>query len=60
EPAKIAKALESSGEFSDPLMTEYKSVKYSPEDHENFAPKPSDFPIIPVGPFKAGQVTPAK
>jgi ABC-type branched-subunit amino acid transport system substrate-binding protein len=60
EPEKIAKALESSGEFTDPLMTEYKSVKYSPEDHENFAPKPSDFPIVPVGPFKAGQVTPAK
>jgi branched-chain amino acid transport system substrate-binding protein len=56
EPEKIAKALENAGEFTDPLMTEYKSVKYSPEDHENFAPKPSDFPIVPIAPFKAGQV----
>jgi branched-chain amino acid transport system substrate-binding protein len=60
DPTKMSEALESAGEFSDPLMTEYKSVKYSKEDHENFAPKPSDYPILPVGPFKAGQVAPPK
>lgn len=60
DPQKIAHALETMGPFSDPLFTEYKTVQYSPTDHQNFAPTATDFKVVPVGPIVAAQVPVSK
>jgi branched-chain amino acid transport system substrate-binding protein len=56
EPAKMAAALETGGEFTDPDMAMFSAMKFSEENHENFAPTSKDFPVVPVGPFKEGQL----
>ena len=56
DPQKIAHALETMGPFSDPLFTEYKTVQYSTTDHQDLAPTPSDFAVVPIGPIVSGQV----
>jgi branched-chain amino acid transport system substrate-binding protein len=56
EPAAMAKALEEAGEWTDPLLATYSAIKYSAADHENHAKVLSEIPIIPVGPYVAGQV----
>jgi branched-chain amino acid transport system substrate-binding protein len=56
EPEAMAKALEEAGEWSDPLLATYTAIKYSADDHENHAAVLSEIPIIPVGPYVAGQV----
>jgi branched-chain amino acid transport system substrate-binding protein len=60
DPQKIAQALETMGPFTDPLFTEYKTVQYSATDHQNFAPTPSDFAVVPIGPIVSAQVPVAK
>jgi branched-chain amino acid transport system substrate-binding protein len=56
EPTKMAEALETGGEFTDPLMAMFSAMKFSTENHENFAPTSKDFPVVAVGPFKEGQL----
>jgi branched-chain amino acid transport system substrate-binding protein len=56
EPKAMAEALEQAGEWEDPLLATWPSIKFTEEDHQNQAITPEILPIIPVGPYKAGQV----
>lgn len=56
EPEAMAEALEKAGEWTDPLLATWPSIEFTEEDHQNQAITPEILPIIPVGPYKAGQV----
>jgi ABC-type branched-subunit amino acid transport system substrate-binding protein len=54
-PAEVMHALEAQS-INDPNLVSYHSVGFTASDHENIDGQASDFPILPVGPYKNGQV----